>query len=186
MRDKKYAEDYIRRPGAPATDMSEAAYVYTGVWYRLQPRRGTSAALGRRWCAYALAALALAVAMGLLDSAGSRSFVAALPYAGALLPLFLLLPSAYGVARAPERITRKQRDRGFLRAGRCALAAGILLLAALLGEALCCALGRPDAWPREFLYAALCAASSGLCFLLYKEYRETRCVPEETGKGPAA
>lgn len=131
MRKKRILSDYVRETDAEG----RAKYKYEGPLFSFSmPPSERKRYLLACWLVPS-AALLLLIAMGRLNSGGTRVFYVALPYIGIFLPVSLLFGGAYKLTRAKEPMRRLEYERSILQMRRSTLAALILSLAALLGQA---------------------------------------------------
>ena len=130
MRKKRILADYAHDVGADG----KPSYRYEGPLYSLH-------AAPAAWKRYLLAAwlapvlgLVLLIAMGLLNSEGTRVIYVALPYVSIFLPVFLLFGDAYKVTRARHPMRRAEYERSVVQMRRATVAALVLSLCVLAGQ----------------------------------------------------
>ena len=110
-------------------------FVYVGAYYCFNGDSAVHRRFGRVTVACALAAVAVAVAVGCMRQGGFDRPYVLLPYVASLIAGAFAVYDAVRLANAGEKLNREQYETGAKRLPGAALAQGIALALAALGQA---------------------------------------------------
>lgn len=133
MKERKYKEEYkLETQLDVKTGKPKQIPVYMGDHYRLgEEKKGVALACILPLFAY----LALYAAYMLLDSASARCIYVMPIAACATIPTLYALLGAVSALRAPEKMTRVQRETGVGRVMRSMMGCGVITALAVIGDA---------------------------------------------------
>ena len=135
MKERKYKQDWVTETRVnDRTGKEKQVPVYRGPFFEdpFEGRKRERILAGLLpWVGYLL----LLILYFRLDFPGSRVLYVFLPAALSLFPCLYWAMGLWSLLRAPERMTRLQKETGFGRVLRSAAGCAILMLAAVIGEA---------------------------------------------------
>lgn len=183
MKERKYKEDYGFSTTMDHRGREKREAVYRGDWYSYQGGGQT----GSRTRIVSLILLAFCVAFFLiymkLNSPSSRCMYVMPLAACALAPLAYWGMGVFAMWRAPERMTRLQKENGAGRVLRSSVGCAVLLGMACVGDLLFMLFSLKARFSEELLAFAmlLCAAMCAMgCFLRIREvYNQMVVVASE-------
>ena len=155
MKERRYKEDWVNETRFDEQGKEKRIPVYRGSLFALPPgqekRKLIQAAL-LPWIGY----LALLILYFRLDFPGARVLYVFLPAALALFPCLYWAMGLWALYRAPDRMTRLQKENGIGRILRSAAGCAIFSCAALVGEVIFLLSGGDAAreWPGLLLLLA--------------------------------
>lgn len=165
MKERKYKDDWYNEVSLDDRGREKRTPVYRGSWFRLPAAYPKKALLLRA----ALPWLCFAVLLFLyfrLDFPGTRVLYVFLPAALALFPGLYWFLGIVSFLRAPEKMTRLQKETGIGRVLRSAVGCAVFCCAALVGDLVLLCTGAAGEWPGTLLIlaAALTALAAALFF----------------------
>lgn len=179
MKERRYKEDWVNKTRFDENGKEKRVPVYRGPLFSLpsgQDKRELLLSALLPWIVY----LVLLLLYFRLDFPGARVLYVFLPAALGLFPCVYWAMGIWGVYRAPDRMTRLQKENGIGRVLRSAAGCTVFSAAALVGEAVFL-LSSGDAsleWPGILMLAA----SAVLAFTAVSHYRAVhRQLSEERG-----
>ena len=161
MKERKYKSDWASETRVDEkTGRERQVPVYRGSWFSMASGQSKKELLLYSllpWIAF----LAFLLLYFRLNFPGSHVLYIFLPAALSLFPCLYWAMGAWGVFRAPERMTRLQKETGIGRILRSSAACVIFLCAALIGELVFLLSGADFAreWPGALLLLAAAAVS---------------------------
>lgn len=170
MKEKRYMEDWknVSRIDEKGKEIREP--VYQGSWYILE--EGTDKkALALRAALPCGAFLALIILYFRLNFPGATVLYVFLPAALGLFPGLYWAMGAFGVMKAPEKMTRLQKENGIGRALRSSAGCAVFSLAAAAGDLILILLQGQG--PREWPGLLLLLTAACVAFAAMRYYRET-------------
>lgn len=168
MKERKYKEDWANETRFDARGKEKRVPVYRGPLFSLpsgQDKRKLLLSALLPWALY----LILILLYFRLDFPGARVLYVFLPAALGLFPCVYWAMGIWGVYRAPDRMTRLQKENGIGRVLRSAAGCTVCSAAALVGEAVFL-ISSGDA-SREWPGLLMLAASAALAFTAASRYR---------------
>lgn len=152
--------------------------VYQGSWFRVGSGQSRQELILRSllpWICY----LALVLLFFRLDFPGARILYVFLPAALSLFPCLYWAMGVWGLLRAPDKMTRVQKETGIGRVLRSAAACAILSCAALAGEIIFLLSGADSVRGASGLLMLLAAAvisfgTSAFFRTVYRQLKEER------------
>ena len=133
MKERKYKEDWVNETRFDERGKEKRVPVYRGSFFSLQPgdrKRSLFLSALLPWIVY----LALLILYFRLDFPGTRVVYVFLPAALGLFPCLYWAMGIWGLYRAPEKMTRLQKENGIGRVLRSAVGCAVFASAALVGE----------------------------------------------------
>ena len=162
MKARKFRRDWTEETRLdPVSGKEKRTAVYRGVWYRYGGADRDKTGRVLRAALPCLAFFLLILLYFLLDFPGATILYVFLPAAVSLFPTLYWGIGAYGVWRAPDPMTRLQRETGVERVLRSSAGCFVCALAAVAGDLICLLTGQAESreWPGlAMLFAAACAA----------------------------
>ena len=160
MKERKYKEDWVNETRIDDQGREKRIPVYRGSLFALpsgQEKKKLLLSALLPWIAF----LALLILYFRLDFPGARVMYVFLPAALSLFPCLYWAMGIWGLFRAPEQMTRVQKETGIGRVLRSAAGCAVFSCASLAGEAVFLISGGDAAreWPGMLMLAA-CAASA--------------------------
>lgn len=180
MKERKYKEDWINETQMDEKGKEKVVPVYRGAVFSIPAGQSK-----QRLVLYALLPwvgyLLLLILYFRLDFPGSRILYIFLPAALSLFPCVYWIMGIWGLFRAPQKMTRIQKETGIGRILRSAAACMVLSCAALIGETVFFFSGGDTAreWPGTLILAAgaaLSACAVGVFRSVHSRLSETRSV----------
>ena len=179
MKERKYKEDWVNETRFDERGKEKRVPVYRGPLFSLpsgQDKRKLLLSALLPWAVY----LVLLLLYFRLDFPGARVLYVFLPAALGLFPCVYWAMGIWGLYRAPDSMTRLQKENGIGRILRSAAGCTVFSAAALVGEAVFL-LSSGNA-SREWPGILMLAASAALAFTAASRYRElNRRLSEEGG-----
>ncbi|MBQ6399022.1 MAG: hypothetical protein IJI21_02770 [Clostridia bacterium] len=177
MKERKYKEDWINETRFEGS-REKRVPVYRGPLFVFEGgASGKSLALRGLilWGLY----LALLLAYFRLDFPGTRALFVFLPAGLSLFPCFYWALGLWGLFRAPEKMTRLQKENGPGRVLRSAVGCGACSLGAVIGDAVFLLTGGSAAaeWPGLLMLLAV----GGVAFAAAAVFREAERALVERG-----
>lgn len=165
MKERKYKEDWVNETRFDERGREKRVPVYKGAWYASDGADGGKTRRTRTAALSCLAYWALLLVYFLLNFPGATTLAVFLPAGLSLFPGLYWALGAFAVFRAPEKMTRLQKENGAGRVLRSSAACcAMMLLAALCDCVFVVFQGKASAeWPG--LLILLCAACVS-CFSL--------------------
>ena len=163
MKERKYKEDWVSEIRLDEkTGREKRVPVYRGSWFTAgggQKKRELLLRSLLPWSGF----LALLLLYFYLNYPGSRILYIFLPAALSLFPCLYWAMGVWGLFRAPDRMTRVQKETGIGRVLRSSAACVILCCAALIGEVIFLFAGRDVAreWPGALMLLAAAVLAFG-------------------------
>lgn len=157
MKERKYKGDWVNETRTDTeTGREKTVPVYRGSWFTVQSGQSRQQLILRAFLPWACF-VALVLLYFRLDFPGARVLYVFLPAALSLFPCLYWAMGIWGLFRAPDRMTRVQKETGIGRVLRSAAACVILSFAALIGELVFLIAGADAAreWPGVLML--LCA-----------------------------
>lgn len=182
MKERKYKEDWINETRFDDRGREKRVPVYRGAWFTAPEgtdRRKLLITAALPWLMY----LALILLYFLLNFPGTRVLYVFLPAALGLFPCLYWAMGIWGVFRAPEKMTRLQKENGIGRVLRSAAGCAVCSGGALIGEAVFLFSGGQAA--REWPGAAMLLAAALLAFGTAKAFRNVNRQLSEKGSESA-
>lgn len=177
MKERRYKEDWVNKTRFDENGKEKRVPVYRGPLFSLpsgQDKRKLLLSALLPWAVY----LVLLLLYFRLDFPGARVLYVFLPAALGLFPCVYWAMGIWGVYRAPDRMTRLQKENGIGRVLRSAAGCTFCAAAALVGEAVFLILSGNAS--REWPGALMLAASAAMAFTAASRYRTLhRQLPEE-------
>ena len=181
MKERKYKEDWANETRFDERGKEKRVPVYRGPLFSLpsgQNKRKLLLAAALPWAAY----LVLLLLYFRMDFPGGRVLYVFLPAALGLFPCLYWVMGIWSLYRAPDRMTRLQKENGIGRILRSAAGCTVFSAAALVGEAVF--LISSGNASREWPGILMLAASAALAFSAASRYRALHHqLSEEGGAG---
>lgn len=158
MKERKYKDDWYNEVSLDDRGKEKRTPVYRGAWFRLPAGQEKKALLP--WaCVPWMCCIALILLYFRLDFPGARMLYVFLPAALTLFPGLYWLLGIVSLFRAPQKMTRLQKENSVGRILRSAAGCTVCLCAALLGDLVLLCTGVSGEWPGTLmlLVAALTA-----------------------------
>ena len=171
MKERKYKEDWINETRIDEKGREKRVPVYRGELFTLPSGRNRQQLFLLAllpWIGF----LTLLILYFMLDFPGARVLYVFLPAALSLFPCLYWVMGVWGILRAPEKMTRVQKETGIGRVLRSAAACAILSCAALIGEAVFLFSGGDASreWPGALMLAACAALAAGAVYAFRNVY----------------
>ena len=178
VKERKYKEDWVSETRLDGkTGREKQGPVYRGSWFTAGGGQKKKELLLRSllpWSGF----LALLLLYFFLNYPGSRILYIFLPAALSLFPCLYWAMGVWGIFRAPDKMTRVQKETGIGRVLRSSAACVILCCAALIGEIIFLFTGSDAA--REWPGALMLLAAAALAFVTAAYFRNViRSLSEE-------
>ena len=183
MKERKYKEDWANEiQFDERTGREKQVPVYRGSWFAFRPGQKKQALA--LWALLPwLGFLALVMLYFLLDFPGTRIMYVFLPAALSLFPCLYWAMGIWGLCRAPQKMTRLQKETGIGRVLRSSAACVFFACAALVGEVIFLVTGGDPA--REWPGLLMLAAAAALAFGTANTFRSAgRQLTEERNTNP--
>ena len=177
MKERKYKADWVNETRIDSKSGREKQVpVYQGSWFRLQPGRSRKELVLLRAFLPWISFLVLVLLYFRLDFPGTRILYVFLPAALSIFPCLYWAMGIWVLFRAPERMTRVQKETGIGRVLRSAAACVILSCAALLGEMIFLFSGGDTVreWPGMLMLLAAAVISFGTSAFFRTVYRQLK------------
>ncbi len=168
MKERKYKEDWVNETRFDARGKEKRVPVYRGSLFSLpsgQKKQKLLLGTVLPWAAY----LVLLLLYFRMDFPAGRVLYVFLPAALGLFPCLYWVMGIWSLYRAPDRMTRLQKENGIGRILRSAAGCTVCSAAALVGEAVWL-ISSGDA-SREWPGALMLAAAAVLAFTAASHYR---------------
>lgn len=180
MKERKYKEDWKNEMRIDDRGREKRVPVYRGSWYNLPAGKSAKSLLPQAVLLLALY-LGMLVAWFIVDFPGTRILYVFLPAAVSLFPCLYWVLGVWGLYRAPQKMTRLQKENSVGRILRSAAGCAIFSVCALVGDIVYLFAGSDPSgeWPGTILL--LCAAASAV--IAVSVFRNmNRGISEEGGK----
>lgn len=167
MKQRKYADDYQ----VVKNLKGKTEYIYRGPLYKIKDAKQWDQFIVTGWITAALSTV-LFLLMGFMNHDGSRQMYISIPFVFLLYPVAMQWVNVYKVTFNPKPMVRMTYIQGFLGTKNMALAAGIISLVALIGEAVYLIAGSSSTLHNEWLFCAFLLILCGINWLFYTVSRK--------------